>query len=169
MDLCKQDKIFVINQFFLKINEKKQITKTIKKHIYLLKIFHYKILCIKLLNFKIKFYLIKYIIKILVHKSNLFFYVNNCFGDIFLYYSIGLLKLNKKKFSKSEILQEFLKIISLKIKFLKHKPISIDLFNINFNYSWLLEKLFIKLIILAIRIYNNISYNGCRKKKIKKK
>ena len=34
----------------------------------------------------------------------------------------------------------------LKMKFLKNKPLSVHLFNIEYNYNWFIEKLYIKIV-----------------------
>ena len=57
----------------------------------------------------------------------------------------------------------------LKMKLLKNKPLSVHLFNIDFNYNWFIEKLYIKLFILSIQLYTNISHNGLKKIKEKKR
>ena len=158
-----------INNFLLKFSLQKNSLKNIKKHIYMLNILNYKTIPLKVFYINKKLNLVAYIISISINKSNIFFHIKNCFGNELFYYSIGLLNLNKKKLKKSELLQKFLKLMFLKMKFLKNKPLSVHLFNIDFNYNWFIEKLYIKSFILSIQLYTNVSHNGCRKKKLKKK
>ena len=162
-------KTIYINNFFFKVKLKNKLTKNIKKYIFILNIINYKHIIIKIFYIKKNLNLIKYIISILMNKNNMFIHIINCFGTKFISYSIGSFNLNKKKLKKIEFLYKLKTLIFLKILLFKNHPLAVHFFNFNLNFSWFLDKLYKKLFLVSIKIFSSVSYNGCKKKKLRKK
>lgn len=160
--VLQEEKIYVKNL----IN---QITK-LKK----LKENNYKDISIKKINFNNKIndrnLMLMYIINISFLKANTMIHVSDIKGNIKLFYSAGSVGLTGKQKKKRRIAT--LKLIALLLKkatFLKNKPIALHLNNVNFYKKLILNKLKHKLYIRLIKTFNQSPYNGCRKKKIRRK
>lgn len=149
----------------LKINFKKNHYLKIKKYLTILTKINLKILVLYFINKNYKLKLISFIILIITTKHNLFFHILDSIGTGILFYSIGLIKLRKNYNQKIEILQIYFKKILTNLTLIKNKPIGIHLLNINFNFDTFLYKLIKKTRLIFIKILNNFSFNGCRKKK----
>lgn len=156
----------VINNLLIKVQFKIYIFNIIKKYIILLKNKNYKNLILFFVETNYKLNLISFIIIISSKKSNIFVHLLDCLGKELFFYSIGSSGLTKKYNKEIDILQNYLKIIINKFKILKNKPLILHTLNINFNLNWLLEKLTQKLIVISAKQFINLSYNGCRKKKL---
>lgn len=157
-----------INNFLLKIRLKKNNSRKIEKNIVLLTNIKSKNLIIYYINVNYKLNLIKFIILILTTKSNIFLHILDSLGTQILFYSIGLIKLKKNYNQKTaEVLQIYFKKILTNLTFIKNKPIIFHLLlNINYTFKLFLYKLIKKIRLIYIKIIDNISFNGCRKKKI---
>lgn len=156
------------DNFFLKIKLKVIALKNIKKYEFFFNVINYKFALIKLVHEK-NINLIYYIIVILSTKSNIFFHVINCFGLELFSFSTSLLNSNKQKLKQTQYLQKFLEFLLLKMKFLTNKPLAIHFFNVDLSFDFLIQQFYLKLILLSVKIFVNICYNGCRKKKFKRK
>ena len=166
-----------LNKFFKNISLKKQYIKQLENKITKLttiKKTNYKALSLKLFktyNFSVR--RISYLLDFFFSKKNTTLYIIDCSGNIKFFYSAGLF--NFKKPQKASllrvILKKFYKILISDLLFLKSTSIAIHFKNKNvrFNISWFLKKLCKKFFIIIVKFFIFYSYNGCRKKKLKKR
>lgn len=114
--------------------------------------------------------IVMYVINISFLKANTTIHVSDVKGNMKLFYSAGTVGLTGKQKKKRRI--AISKLISLLIKkatFLKNKPVALHLNNVNFYNSLIVNKLKHTLYIRVIKRFNQTPYNGCRKKKIRRK
>ena len=170
-----------LNKFFKKIFLKKQYIRQLKNKITLLN--HIKKNKHKVLNselFKIsknfpikKISEVSYILDFSFSKTNTTLHVMDCSGKTKFFYSAGLFyfKGKQKKLQSHAILKKFYKILVSDLSFLKSSKIAIHFKNKNINYkiSWFLKKLREKFFIAVVKFFTVYPYNGCRRKKQKKK
>nr|YP_009485530.1 ribosomal protein S11 [Nitzschia alba]AVR57594.1 ribosomal protein S11 [Nitzschia alba] len=113
---------------------------------------------------------IMYIINISFLKANTTIHVSDIKGNMKLFYSAGSVGLTGKQKRKRRIAVS--KLISLLLKkatFLSKKPIALHLNNVNFYKNLIVSKLKRTLYIRVIKSFNQTPYNGCRKKKLRRK
>lgn len=111
-----------------------------------------------------------YVINISFSKKNTLLHVSDCSGNVKFFYSAGSFQQKgKKKIFRSLVLRKFYKVLVSKLKFLRNVPIAIHFKNLNSNMFWFLKKLKKTLFIAIVKHFNQYSYNGCRKKKIRRK
>lgn len=114
--------------------------------------------------------LIVYIINVVLSKTNTFVNVVDIQGNVLVSISAGSLNLTKfqKKAQPTALLSVF-KVLLLKAKFLKNKPVALHFKNVKrFHESFFINVLKNKLYIQSFQSYNLLPHNGCRPKKIKK-
>lgn len=170
-----------LNRFFQKIFFKKQYIRQLKNKITLLnniKKNKYKVLNSELFktsnNFSVKKVSeVSYIIDFSFSKTNTTMHIMDCSGKTKFFYSAGLFdfKGNQKTFQSDAILKKFYKILVSDLLFLKSSKIAIHFKNKNINYkiSWFLKKLCEKFFIAVVKFFTVYPYNGCRRKKQKRK
>lgn len=168
-----------LNKFFQKIFFKKQYIRQLKNKITLLnniKKNKYKALNSDLFktpnNFTIKKVSeVNYIIDFSFSKTNTTLHVMDCSGKTKFFYSAGLLdfKGNQKTFQSNAILKKFYKILVSDLLFLKSSKVAIHFKNKNYKISWFLKKLREKFFISVVKFFTIYPYNGCRRKKKKRK
>ena len=166
-------------KFFKEIKLKKQYIKQLKNKVILLKSLKDK--NYKKLNSILFFYgdykklykedfLVTYIIDITFSKSNTFIHVMDFSGHLKFFSSAGYLQYKGKgKKSRSTILRDMYKILKLKLKFLKDQPVALHLKNVGSAKFWIIKLFKKKFFIKVVRSFNTYPYNGCRKKKIRRK
>jgi small subunit ribosomal protein S11 len=114
--------------------------------------------------------LVTYIISISFLKANTTIHISDIEGNIKLFYSAGSIGLTGKQKKKRRLAVS--KLISLLLKkatFLSNKPIALHLNNVNFYSNLIVGKLKRTLYIRVIKSFNQTPYNGCRKKKVRRK
>lgn len=114
--------------------------------------------------------MVMYIVNISFLKANTTIHVSDIKGNLKLFYSAGSIGLTGKQKRKRRI--AVVKLISLLIKkatFLNKKPIALHLDNVNFYQNLIVNKLKQTLYIKVIKSFNQTPYNGCRKKKVRRK
>ena len=114
--------------------------------------------------------MVMYIVNISFLKANTTIHVSDIKGNIKLFYSAGSVGLTGKQKRKRRV--AVVKLISLLIKkanFLGNKPIALHLNNVNFYQNLIVNKLKQTLYIKVIKSFNQAPYNGCRKKKVRRK
>lgn len=167
-----------LNSKILVLHEEKIYVKNLTNQITKLKKLkenNYKNISIKKVDFESKVnndrdLMLVYIINISFLKANTMIHVSDVKGNIKLFYSAGSVGLTGKQKKKRRVAT--LKLISLLLKkatFLKNKPVALHLNNVNFYKKLILNKLKHKLYIKLIKTFNQSPYNGCRKKKIRRK
>ena len=115
-------------------------------------------------------FMVVYIINISFLKANTTIHVSDINGNLKLFFSAGSVELTGKQKKKRRI--AVAKLISLLLKkasFLGRKPIALHLNNVNFYKNLIVRKLKRNLYIKVIKIFNQTPYNGCRKKKLRRK
>ena len=102
---------------------------------------------------------------------NTFLYVTDALGNLKFRYSAGMLEFKGKlKKNRIYVLNSFFKVLQkLKIGFLKNKPISLHLNNVGSFKYFIIRNLKRNFYIRLIKYYQTHSYNGCRKKKKRRK
>lgn len=114
--------------------------------------------------------LISYIVSIKLLTTNTFVNINNIKGNPKLFYSAGMLNLQKlQKTRQPKAAITLLRALLLRSKPFKQKPVAIHFSNLFFNHqSYIFKKLSQK--IFAKLAISNISkpHNGCRLKKKKR-
>ena len=174
--LINTNQNFDITKFLKYINIKKQYFKQLNNQISLVE--NIKKKDYKALNSDLFFkkfilkekLLVKYILDISFLKTNTFIHVIDCNGNIKFFYSAGSLNYKgKQKLARVLILNKFFKMLILQLKFLKNQPVAIHFKNTGFKIFWFLKKLKTKMFIVCVKNFNVNSYNGCRKKKVKRK
>ena len=165
-----------LNRFFKKVRLKKQYIKKMHLKVHLLNEFkasNYKKIGSKLFKplpvFTGNFF-VMYIINISFSKKNTLIHISDCLGNIKFFYSAGSFQQQgKSKTVRNMVLRKFYKLLLSKFKFLHRVPVIIHFKNTDSNMFWFLKKLKKKLFIVATKHFNLYSYNGCRKKKIRRK
>ena len=168
---------FNLNKFFSNIHLKKQYIKQLQNKSLLLnelKETNYRTLNLnflkKLPSFIEKKSFVMYIISIYFSKRNTLLYVSDCLGNVKFFYSAGSFQYKgKRKVARVQILKKFYTLLVSQFKFLKEKPIAVHFKNLDPSTFWFIKKLKKKFFITVIKSFNLYPYNGCRKKKAKRK
>ena len=167
---------FNLNRFLKEIRLKKQYLKKIQNQadfLNELKETNYKKVGLKFSNILTKplnTFFVMYIIEIYFSKKNTLFNISDCSGNIKFFYSAGSFQQKGKgKTARSIVLKKFYRLLVSKLKFVKKVPIAIHFKNADSNMFWFLKNLKKKFFIVLVKRFNQYSYNGCRKKKIRRK
>lgn len=114
--------------------------------------------------------LIMYVINVVLSSTNTIVNVVDLNGNVLISVSAGSLNLTKfqKKTQPLALLSVF-KVLLLKAKFLRNKPVALHFKNVKrFHESFFINSLKTKLFIQSFQSYNLVPHNGCRPKKLKK-
>jgi ribosomal protein S11 len=164
-----------LNTFLKNISIKKQYIKSLKKQFLVVssvKQKNFKLLNTQIFknNSHLDNSLVMYIIDITFSRSNTFLNVTDSSGNLKFFSSSGhfSLKGKNKKF-RFNVFKHIYRTLLTKLKFLKNKPIALHLKNVGSNKFWIIKKLKTKFFIKIIKIFNIFPFNGCRKKKVRRK
>ena len=114
--------------------------------------------------------LVAYIINISFLKANTTVHVSDIKGNVKLFYSAGSVNLMGKQKRKRRIaISKLISLLLKKATFLTTKPIALHLNNVNSYKSFIVGRLKKTLYIRVIKSFNQAPYNGCRKKKLRRK
>ena len=169
---------FNLNKFFNSISIKKRYFQNFKKKLFLLnsvKQKNYKFVNLMMLqnSFKIRLVednIIMYIIDLTFSQSNTFLHVMDAAGNLKFYCSAGHLNYKgKAKKGRFNVFKSIYLILITKLRFLTGKPVALHLKNVGFNRFWIIKKLKKKFFIKNVKIFNFFPFNGCRKKKVRRK
>ena len=166
-----------LNKFFINIKLKKQYIKKLKTKVSLFnKIKEKNYQTLKILMFDKNQYsmkenlLIVYIIDISFSKTNTLLHIMDFSGNLKFFCSAGLFNYKgKSKKARFIVFKKFYRILVTKLKFLRNKPLALHLKNIGSNKFRIIRKLKKKFFIKIIRSFDLFPYNGCRRKKIRRK
>ena len=114
--------------------------------------------------------ILMYVVNISFLKANTTIHVSDIKGNMKLFYSAGSVGLGGKQKRQRRVAAA--KLISLLLKkatFLNNKPIALHLNNVNSYKNLIVSKLKRNLYIRLIKTFNQAPYNGCRKKKVRRK
>lgn len=167
-----------LNQFLKTLSLKKQYLQKLKKQTAFL-------ISLKQKNYKIlhKFNqnnisdskdfdnIIMYIIDITFSRSNTFLHVMDSSGKLKFFCSAGHLQYRGRRSKKSRfsVFKSIYHVLLTKLRFLKGKPIALHLKNVGLKKFWIIKKLKTHFFIKLVKIFNLFPFNGCRKKKVKRK
>jgi ribosomal protein S11 len=170
---------FNLENFFKEIKLKKQCVQKLKNKVILLNTLKerdYKKINSSLFisdnNQKLvkEDFLITYIIDITFSKTNTLLHVMDFSGNLKFFCSAGSLQYKGKgKKSRSLVIKDMYKILMLKLKFLKDQPVALHLKNVGFAKFWIIKLFKKKFFIKVVRSFNSYPYNGCRKRKMRRK
>lgn len=173
------DSNFNLENFFKEIKLKKQCVQKLKNKVTLLNTLKerdYKKINSSLFlsdsNQKLvkEDFLITYIINITYSKTNTLLHVMDFSGNLKFFCSAGSLQYKGKgKKLRSLVIKDMYKILMLKLKFLKDQPVALHLKNVGFAKFWIIKLLKKKFFIKVVRSFNSHPYNGCRKRKMRRK
>lgn len=111
-----------------------------------------------------------YIINISFLKANTTIHLSDIKGNIKLFYSAGDIGLKGKQKTKRRIaISKLIVILLKKAPFINKKPVALHLNNIKFYKRLIIKQLKRNLFIKIIKSFNLTPYNGCRKRKIRRK
>lgn len=166
-----------LNKFFKNIKLKKQYIKQLNnKNIKLsnIKKNNYKTLN-SILYYKTKYltkedFLISYIIDITFSKSNTLLHVMDSSGNLKFFCSAGELHYKGKgKKARLSVFKHLYRILVSKLTFLQSKSIALHLKNVSHRKFWIIKLLKKRFFIKIVKSFNLYPYNGCRKKKMRRK
>lgn len=114
--------------------------------------------------------LISFIINIKLSRSNTLVHVTDFSGNLFYSFSAGNVKYKgKAKRRHKRILKDLFKVLRLRLKFLKRHPIALHLRGLLSLKNWIIRTLKKAFFIRSVSLFNPRPYNGCRKKKRRRK
>ena len=116
-------------------------------------------------------FLVFYIIYFNFSSSNTNLQITDSSGKSKIFYSAGLVNLKgKQKVLRRLVLVRLFNLLALlKLKFIKNFPVALHFKNVGSNKFLILKKLKLKFFIKIIKTFELNSYNGCRKKKERRK
>lgn len=111
-----------------------------------------------------------YIINISFLKANTTIHVSDIKGNMKLFYSAGSIGLTGKQKRKRRIaVAKLISLLLQKAAFLNKKPVVLHLSNVNSYKNFIVNKLKRIFYVRLIKSFNQTPYNGCRKKKLRRK
>ena len=169
----KKSKIFSFiklkKKYIKKLFNSIKILERLKRQFY--QSLHFFLSNNRLLKHK-KDFLVSYVVYFCFSVSNTILHISDATGNLKMSYSAGLIDLQgKQKVVRRLALARFFNILSLaKSKFLKKTPVALHFKNVNGSNKFLIvKKLKQKLFIKIIKSFDLDAYNGCRKKKERRK
>ena len=111
-----------------------------------------------------------YVINIIFLKTNITVQVSNAKGNLKLFYSAGMIDFSGKQKKKQRVaVSKLISLIFKKATFLDRKPIALHLHNVNACKNLIVHKFKLNTYIKTMKINNKIPYNGCKRKKLRRK
>lgn len=116
---------------------------------------------------------VTHIVYVIQNRTNLVMHVANSNGNLMYSvnaHSVGFTGKAKQR-AQVSIVKKFLHVLitSSELAFLKSKPVALHLTNIGFIKQFVVKKLKNFLFIESVRIFTVVPFNGCRKKKLRRK
>lgn len=165
----KIDTFFLQEKYFFNANVSNQILSLLElKQNLALK---YKIENKKKSNDLIHDFTLFYIINVTFTKVKIMIHVSDIVGCLKWSCSSGVAKVKGKRRRKQKrsVLFKLVFLLLKNAKFLQKTPVALHLNNVSSFRNLIVKKLKKKYFVKTIKIFNKISYNGCRKKKIPRK
>ena len=121
-------------------------------------------------NLKKEDFLVSYIIIISFLKANTTLTVSDIKGNLKMFYSSGSVDLaGKQKKNRIKAISRLISLLFKKATFIKNYPVAVHLHNVTSHKLLIINKLKKQFFIRIIKSYNQAPYNGCRKKKMRRK
>jgi len=115
-------------------------------------------------------FVISYIITITFSKTNTMIHVSDSLGNVKWFCSSGSLGITgKRKKQRRSVVLKLIFLLIKKTDFLFSKPIALHLNNVSSYQTFIIKKLKKQFFIKIVKSYNQIPYNGCRQKKVRRK
>lgn len=116
-------------------------------------------------------FVIMYIITVSFLKANTIIHVSDIKGNVKMFYSSGSVQLTgKQKTKRRPVILRLVSLLAKKAVFLKKKPIALHLNNVgSSNKVFVVNNIKNFFYIKLIKSFNQTPYNGCRKRKIRRK
>ena len=115
-------------------------------------------------------FFISYTITISFLRANTNIHVSDIKGNIKLSYTAKAVNLiGKQKRKRTIAITKLISLLIKKSQFLKNKPIAVHLNNVTFHKFLIINKLKKNFLIRTIKSFNQAPYNGCRKRKQRRK
>ena len=117
-----------------------------------------------------KSFLVMYIISISFLKANTIVHVSDIKGNMKLFYTAGSVNLSgKQKAQRGIAISRLISLLTQKATFIGKKPTAVHLLNVRAHKALIINKLKRNFFVQVIRSFNHSPYNGCRKKKVRRK
>jgi ribosomal protein S11 len=118
---------------------------------------------------KEKFFIV-YIITVTFLKANTNINVSDIKGNVKLSFTSGSVNLiGKQKKHRLKSVSRLVSLLAKKATFLKNYPVAIHLHNVSSYKFLILKKLKVNFFIQLVKSFNLSPYNGCRKRKVRRK
>lgn len=115
-------------------------------------------------------FVIMYIVTLTFSKSNIMVHISDVMGNVKWFCSSGSLKITgKQKKQKRSVVLKLILFLFKEANFILKKPVALHLNNVGSSQTFVINKLQKEIYIKIIKSFNQIPYNGCRKKKIRRK
>lgn len=114
--------------------------------------------------------LVSFIISVSFTRVNTFLHVMDFAGKMKFFYSAGTVQcIGKQKRARKSALKNLFNEFFKNSNFLHNLPVALHLTNVSFFQKYIIKYLRKKLFVTIVRIFTKISFNGCRKRKLKRK
>jgi ribosomal protein S11 len=114
--------------------------------------------------------LIVYVITVTFLKANTNINVSDIKGNVKLSFTSGSVNLvGKQKKNRLKSVSRLVSLLAKKATFLKNYPVAVHLHNVSSYKFLILKKLKFNFFIRLVKSFNLAPYNGCRKKKVRRK
>lgn len=115
-------------------------------------------------------FLIMYIVSVSFLKANTIIHISDTKGNIKLFYTAGAANLiGKQKRQRRTAVSRLMSLIIKKTEFIGKKPIALHLNNVTSHKRLIVSRLKRTFFVKIIKSFNQTPFNGCRKKKIRRK
>lgn len=115
-------------------------------------------------------FVISYIVTITFLKANIMIHVSDTAGNVKWFCSSGSINITgKRKKQRRSVVLKLILFLFKKVSFLANKPVALHLNNVGSHQTFIVKKLKKEIFIKIVKSFNQTAYNGCRKKKIRRK
>lgn len=115
-------------------------------------------------------FVISYVITITFLKANTMIHVSDAVGNVKWFCSSGSINITgKRKKQRRSVILKLIIFLFKKVDFLGNKPVALHLNNVSSYQTFIVKKLKKEIFIKVVKSFNQIPYNGCRQKKIRRK
>lgn len=113
---------------------------------------------------------IVYVVSVVFLKSNTFIHISDSKGKLLYSANSGIVNLSGKQRKKRSVsISRLINLMFRKVDFVQNNPVAVHFYNVNYHKLLVIKKLKTIFFIKTIKSFNLIPFNGCRKKKIRRK